>query len=94
MNRQQKQGMPAFYMGSGDEARESLERAVRIGISSKMFDCQSLVLLCLLHHDKRDTKAFGRAIGHLERAVEKRPDSVRLRRMLERPSIPSSSSCQ
>lgn len=83
VSRLQKQGMLAFYMGQADEATEALERTVRIGISSKMFDCQSLVLLCLLHHDKRDTKAFGRTIGHLERAVEKRPDSGRLRRMLE-----------
>ena len=83
VSRLQKQGMLAFYMGQGDEATDALERTVRIGISSKMFDCQSLVLLCFLHHDKRDTKAFARAIGHLERAVEKRPDSARLRRMLE-----------
>lgn len=83
VSRLQKQGMLAFYMGQADEATEALERTVRIGLSSKMFDCQSLVLLAFLHTDKRDTKAFARAIGHLERAVEKRPDSARLRRLLE-----------
>lgn len=83
VSRLQKQGMLAFYMGERDEATEALERTVRIGISSKMFDCQSLVLLTFLHTDKRDAKAFARAIGHLERAVEKRPESTRLRRLLE-----------
>jgi tetratricopeptide (TPR) repeat protein len=83
VSRLQKQGMLAFYMGERDEATEALERTVRVGISSKMFDCQSLVLLTFLHADKRDNKAFARAIGHLERAVEKRPESVRLRRLLE-----------
>ena len=76
-------GMVLALMGERDEATEALERTVRIGISSKMFDCQSLVLLTFLHTDKRDAKAFARAIGHLERAVEKRPESTRLRRLLE-----------
>lgn len=83
VSRLQKQGMLAFYMGERDEATDALERTVRIGLSSKMFDCQSLVLLAFLHTDKRDSKAFSRAIGHLERAVEKRPESTRLRRLLE-----------
>ncbi len=83
VSRLQKQGMLAFYMGESEEATDALERTVRIGLSSKMFDCQSLVLLAFLHTDKRDTKAFARAIGHLERAVEKRPESARLRRLLE-----------
>jgi CheY-like chemotaxis protein len=83
IGRLQKQGMLAFYMGESTEATDALERTVRIGIGSKMFDCQSLVLLVLLHHDTRDTKAFTRACGHLERAAEKRPQSIRLRRFLE-----------
>jgi tetratricopeptide (TPR) repeat protein len=83
ISRLQKQGMLAFYMGEAAEATDALERTVRIGISSKMFDCQSLVLLVLLHHDTRDTKAFVRACSHIERAVEKRPESARLRRFLE-----------
>ena len=56
--------MLAFYSGEAAEATDALERAVRIGISSKMFDSQTLVLLVLLHYDKRDTKAFVRACSH------------------------------
>ena len=60
ITRLQKQGMLAFYTGENTEALEAFERCVRIGISSKMFDCQSLLLLALLQFDQRDTKAFAR----------------------------------
>lgn len=82
VTRLQKQGMLAFYAGQFDDAVDSLERAVRIGISSKMFDCQSLVLLALMHFDKRDTKAFMRTHANIALASERRPDSTRLRRFL------------
>jgi CheY-like chemotaxis protein len=82
VTRLQKQGMLAFYAGQYDDAVDSLERAVRIGISSKMFDCQSLVLLALMHFDKRDTKAFMRTHANIALAAERRPDSTRLRRFL------------
>jgi CheY-like chemotaxis protein len=83
IGRLQKQGMLAFYMGEADEAIDAFERTVRIGISSKMFDCQSLVLLVLLHFDKRDTKAFMRVHANLALAAERRPESARLRRFLQ-----------
>ncbi len=83
ITRLQKQGMLAFFVGARDEAVESLERCVRIGISSKMFDCQSLLLLVLLQFDLRDNKAFQRAHDHIAQAAEKRPESRRLARFLE-----------
>lgn len=83
ITRLQKQGMLAFFVGATEEALESLERCVRIGISSKMFDCQSLLLLVLLQFDQRDNKAFQRAYDHIAMAAEKRPDSRRLQRFLE-----------
>ncbi|MCW5664264.1 MAG: response regulator [Piscinibacter sp.] len=82
ITRLQKQGLLAFLVGQADEAQDCLERAVRIGISSKMFDCESLLLLALIHFDKRDSKAFGRDIANLSQAVERRPESARLRRFL------------
>lgn len=83
IGRLQKQGMLAFYMDRGDEAIDAFERSVRIGISSKMFDCESLVLLALLHFDKRDSKAFQRTHANLALASDRRPESRRLRRFLE-----------
>jgi CheY-like chemotaxis protein len=80
--RLQKQGMLAFFMGEADEAIEALERCVRNGISSKMFDCQSLMLLAMLHFDKRDTKGFQRSYDNMALALERAPNSTRLQRFL------------
>jgi CheY-like chemotaxis protein len=83
ITRLQKQGLLAFFAGESDEAVDALERSVRLGVGSKMFDEQSLMLLALLYNDRRDHKAFGRVLDHLERAVERQPDAVRPRRFLE-----------
>lgn len=80
--RLQKQGMLAFFIGAKDEATQALERCVRNGVSSKMFDCQSLVLLTLLHFDARDTKGFQRAYDNIALTVERAPNSPRLLRFL------------
>jgi len=80
ITRLQKQGMLAFYSGEHEEATKSLERTVRIGLSSKMFDVQSLVLLAQLQCDQRDHKAFARTFDSLSLAAERRPDSTRLQR--------------
>ncbi|MEO8807144.1 MAG: response regulator [Burkholderiaceae bacterium] len=82
IGRLQKQGMLAFYMGHGEEAAEALERSVRIGLTSKMFDCQSLVLLAMTLFDKRDHKAFARNHDHLRIALERQPENARLQRFV------------
>lgn len=78
--RLQKQGMLAFFMGETDEAMRTLERSVSIGITSKMFDPQSLVLLALSHFDKRDSKGLNRCYDNLVHLSEKRPQDERLKR--------------
>ncbi|MES2887120.1 MAG: response regulator [Pseudomonadota bacterium] len=80
VTRLQKQGMLAFFNQQPDEAIDAMERCVRAGISSKMFDCQTLVLLCLLHFDKRDTKSFNRSHDNLAQSAERAPNSSRLQR--------------
>lgn len=82
ISRLQKQGMLAFYMGHADEATKALERSVRIGLTSKTFDFQTLVLLALTHFDARDNKAFMRNHDHLMRALERQPQSIRLQRFV------------
>ena len=54
IERLQRQGMLAFYMGEHAEARRALERAASIGITSKMFDLQSMVLLAFARFHGRD----------------------------------------
>lgn len=82
VTRLQKQGLLAFFAGRSDESLACLERAVRIGISSRMFDAQTLVLLALLQFDRRDGKALARTHANLALALERQPDSPRLRRFV------------
>ena len=83
VSRLQKQGMMAFYAGESAEAEKALDRATAIGISSKMYDLQTLVLLSFLKFDAADARGLARACDNLSHAVEKSPDSTRLRRFDE-----------
>ncbi len=85
--RLQKLGMLAFFLGQTDEATTSLERSVRLGVTSKMFDCQSLVLLAMMQFDKRDAKELGRVVANLSLALERQNDNPRLQRFLRVASV-------
>jgi tetratricopeptide (TPR) repeat protein len=78
--RLQKHGMLAFFMGDRDEAAKMLDRAATLGISSKMFDFQSLVLLAFSRFQQRDSKGLQRCIDNLQHALERAPNSKRLQR--------------
>lgn len=80
--RLQKQGMLAFYMGEHDESAKVLERAAQLGISSKMYDFQSMVLLAFARFHQRDGKALQRCLDNLQCALEKAPQSRRLARFV------------
>ena len=80
ITRLQRQGMLAFYLGETDEARKALERATLMGISSKMFDCQTIVLLAVTRFTDRDPKGLQRCLDNVNHALEKSPKSTRLRR--------------
>ena len=78
--RLQRQGMLAFYLGEGEEAKRALERATLLGISSKMFDYQTIVLLAITRFTDRDSKGLQRCLDNINHALEKSPKSTRLRR--------------
>jgi len=80
ITRLQRQGMLAFYLGETDEARKALERATTLGISSKMFDFQTIVLLAITRFTDRDTKGLQRCQDNINHALEKAPKSERLQR--------------
>jgi CheY-like chemotaxis protein len=80
--RLQKQGMLAFYLGDHDESAKALERACGLGISSKTFDFQSLVLLAFARFQQRDGKGLQRCLDNLQHALDKAPQSVRLQRFV------------
>jgi CheY-like chemotaxis protein len=64
--RLQKQGMLAYYLGQTAEADKALDRAALIGISSKMFDQQSLVVLGFARFQSKDGKGLQRCRENLE----------------------------
>jgi CheY-like chemotaxis protein len=80
ITRLQRQGMLAFYLGENEEARKALERAVLVGISSKMFDFQTIVLLAVTRFTDRDSKGLQRCLDNINHALEKTPQSSRLQR--------------
>jgi CheY-like chemotaxis protein len=82
ITRLQKHGMLAFYMGDREESAKMLERAASIGISSKMFDFQTLVVLAFSRFHQRDTKGLQRCLDNLTHALEKTPKSRRLQRFV------------
>jgi tetratricopeptide (TPR) repeat protein len=80
ITRLQRQGMLAFYLGETEEAKRALERATTLGISSQMFDFQSVVLLAITRFKDRDTKGLQRCLDNVNHALAKAPKSTRLQR--------------
>lgn len=80
--RLQRLGMLAFYLGTAEEALDALERVVRLGLGSRSFDCQTLVLLALLQFDKHDARALTRTTENLRLKASRQPDDPRLQRFV------------
>lgn len=80
IERLQRQGMLAFYLGEHAEARRTLERSASIGITSKMFDYQSMVLLAFARFRDRDSKGLQRCADNLRHVLERHGESRRLMR--------------
>ena len=83
LGRLQKLGLLAFHLGHTEEAATVLERAVSMGVTSRSFDFQSLVMLGFSYFERADGKALYKCESQLLRAHERKPRSGRLRRMHE-----------
>lgn len=83
ISRLQRLGMLAHYCGQADVADEMLSRAVRLGLDSKMFDAQSLVLLGFMRFKANDRKGLQRCLDDVANMTERHPTSLRLRRLLD-----------
>jgi len=83
LGRLQKLGLLAFHLGHADEAAAILERAVGMGVTSRSFDFQSLVMLAFSYFERDEGKELHKCESQLLRAHEKNPRSGRLRRMFE-----------
>ena len=76
--RLQKLGVLAFYYGEPDEAQDALHRATEIGLDSRGYDLQGLVLLGALQLDLGQTRALVQTHGSFGRLLGRMPHSVRL----------------
>lgn len=83
VTRLQKLGTLAFYAGEPAQAEQCLDRATLIGISSKMYDRQTLVLLAFLKFDRGDTRNLQRVADNLKHILEQTPEDTRLQRFSE-----------
>ncbi|MEZ5707728.1 MAG: response regulator [Burkholderiaceae bacterium] len=81
VNRLLKHGMLAYYTGDRDEGLEMLDRATRIGLNSKLYDPQALILLAFARLDENDSRGLTRCVDHLLHLRERQPESPRLERL-------------
>ncbi|MBX3609137.1 MAG: response regulator [Hydrogenophaga sp.] len=76
-----KHGMLAFFSGDRAEGVEHLDRAARMGVDSKLFDPQALVLLAFARYDNNDTRGLQRCVESLARIADRSFEPERPRRL-------------
>jgi len=80
ISRVQKLAMMTYFGGDHAEAERLLDRTVRMGLDSKMFDSQTLVLLAFARLESGDRKGLQRCEDDFLRLLDKNPDNPRLQR--------------
>ena len=75
--RLQSLAMMSFYAGDTKEAAQLLDKATRIGLDSKLFDCQTLVVLAFTQLDANDHRGLQRSRDNFTRLLERNPGSAR-----------------
>ena len=73
--------MMAFYAGEISDAGQRLDRTVRAGMESRMFDMQSMVLFAFTRLGLEDRRGLQRCLDDCKRLVEKDPESKRNRQL-------------
>jgi hypothetical protein len=72
-----------FYTGDVKAAEKLLDRATTIGLDSKMFDPQTLVILAFTRLDSKNRKGLQRCRDDFTRLLERSPGNPRLIRQVE-----------
>jgi CheY-like chemotaxis protein/Tfp pilus assembly protein PilF len=81
VSRLQNFAMMTYYAGSHVEAEKLLDKTTRLGLESKMFDCQTLVLLAFTRLEIGDRKGMQRCHDDFARLMERNPNSARIKRL-------------
>lgn len=80
ITRAQNFGLLMAYVGDRKQAEQLLERTVRMGLDSKMLDCQAVVLLAFLRLEASDKKALLRCQEDFKKVAARSTDPVRTER--------------
>ncbi len=83
IGRQQRLGMLAYFCGNREKARTLLERSTYLGLDSKMFDSECLVLLGLSAFEHEQPAQLERHLGELRKRLRQNPLDVRLQRFTD-----------
>lgn len=81
VGRQQNVGIMSFYAGDLAGAEAALQRTCLLGLDSKIFDCQALVLLAFVYFERGDHKALQRCVNDFLRLIDKNPEQARPQRL-------------
>lgn len=83
ISRMQNLGLMTYYSGDRIEAERIMDRTTRMGLDSKMFDAQTLVLLAFARLESGDRKGLQRCRDDFIRLIERNPDNQRQQRLAE-----------
>jgi tetratricopeptide (TPR) repeat protein len=81
ISRSQNLGLMMYYVGDRKQAETVLNRTVRLGLDSKMLDCQTLVLLAFMRLEAKDRKGLQRCHDDFKRVVTRSTDDGRNQRL-------------
>lgn len=81
ISRLQNLGMMTYYSGDREEAEKLLGKTARLGLDSKMFDCQTLVLLAFTRLEAGNRKGLQHCRDDFKTLLERHPKSVRHQRL-------------
>lgn len=83
ISRVQSLALMTYYAGDHVEAEKLLDQTTRMGLDSKMFDCQTLVLLAFTRLESGDRKGLQRCHDDFVRILEKDPSNTRHQRLAD-----------
>lgn len=80
VDRLQRYGMMAYYQGDFKEAARALDRATLLGLTSKLYDPQALMLLSFARLQLRDAQGIKRCTEQMQKLIERQGGNFRLER--------------
>lgn len=78
IERLQLYGMLAYYQGDFAEAARALDRATLLGLTSKLYDAQCLMLLTFARYQLKDAQGIKRCIDQIQKLSERKEHPPRL----------------